>query len=359
MVKYVQQVTQLWDGERILNDDNVRAVAVWNIEHDGGRDGERLDAAVDVLREYRPDIWLRQETTYSHLDGRRRLFRIEEALGMRGFLAEPELNTTRPNAASTNPTAIFIRPETIQVVAEYAQRPYSQNAMTNIVVKFRGTKREVILASFHLSHADPDLRLSEARKLGNFGKDGQIAILGGDCNSYPEPGAPGEPELPDWPSIENKTLYVNRCWMAEDGRMVTDIRPDQILRKGDLLLDPMRYLAGRITEYNLKDCGTASLWRTDQGNRQRIDRAYMSTYLATAIVHTEVIADERVRAASDHALVMVYLDMMRLRYLLGDTEAAETPAVGALTGHGASLVSQVTPAVQGAAGRLVPAVSGL
>ncbi|WP_275559146.1 hypothetical protein [Streptomyces sp. 5-6(2022)] len=46
-------------------------VAVWNIEADGGRQGERRDLALDILAEHEPDVWLQQEAKHSGEGGQR------------------------------------------------------------------------------------------------------------------------------------------------------------------------------------------------------------------------------------------------------------------------------------------------
>jgi anti-sigma regulatory factor (Ser/Thr protein kinase) len=64
---------------------------------------------------------------------------------------------------------------------------------------------------------------------------------------------------------------------------------------------------------------TASLWRGDQGPRQRIDRMYATPRIAEALVRLEVIATEEVIEASDHALVMATFSFDTLRRALSRT----------------------------------------
>ena len=88
----------------------VRVISL-NLQKDGGADTQDgmhpqrwLDAHEGILVPRRPDVLLRQEATYSHLDDERRLRAAGDLLGMKGILT--------PNGSGRNPTALFLRPET-------------------------------------------------------------------------------------------------------------------------------------------------------------------------------------------------------------------------------------------------------
>ncbi|WP_062214543.1 hypothetical protein [Streptomyces sp. NBRC 109706] len=61
---------------------------------------------------------------------------------------------------------------------------------------------------------------------------------------------------------------------------------------------------------------TASLWRTDQGPPQRLDRMYCTRDLVSALLRLWVDDSSEVVACSDHALVLAEFDLERLRYAL-------------------------------------------
>ncbi|MCQ4084377.1 hypothetical protein NGB36_28300 [Streptomyces sp. RB6PN25] len=83
---------------------NTITVAVWNVEADGGRNGEHRDLVLDILSEHLPDIFLQQEAKFSRERGCARMHAAEERLGLRGFLSTPN-----PHADAGIASAVYVR----------------------------------------------------------------------------------------------------------------------------------------------------------------------------------------------------------------------------------------------------------
>ncbi len=298
-----------------ITDGTIR-VLTWNIEH-GGRDTDgsfhRRHLAWDVMAEYRPHLVLRQELTGADADGRRPLWEEANRLGLIPFLAPatPE---------SPNATGVLLDPAVFDVQAEYHHVTGSWHPICNPVVKLRGASKPISLASVHLCSYDPDTRAREARRLLFLADQGRSVLLGGDFNSYPHRVQDETVPLPDWSRVAN-TGHVERRTIWRGDQRVSDIEPDRILA-GERVLADGRVQPGVLTELGHHAAttlgqeqaldATASLWRTDEGTAQRIDRVYATPDIAAALDRFEVVADDAVREVSDHALLVAQFSTTRL-----------------------------------------------
>lgn len=167
--------------------ERVTRIVTLNLEFDGGPDGpdrrppERWRAAhEDLLAPLQPDLLLRQEMTYSHIDGNSRLHAAERALRMRGFIS--------PNGSGRNPTGLFVRPGTFDVVHQYEHLRTWRTPPTNIIGWLDGAPgRDIVMVSWHGAFNSPQGREREAEELSVFAdkmKQGKHIIGGGDCNEY-------------------------------------------------------------------------------------------------------------------------------------------------------------------------------
>ncbi|WP_245699922.1 endonuclease/exonuclease/phosphatase family protein [Streptomyces roseifaciens] len=288
----------------------------WNREHNGiGRDGsdDRWHLGVDLLARLKAHVVLRQELTGAHRNGGRALWAEASRLGRRiPFLvgATPE---------SPNRTGVFLDPALCEPAACYEHVTGMWHPVCNPVVRLDGTARPLSLASFHLCSHDPARRATEAKRLTTLGKPGMSAIIGGDTNSYPH--RPDEADwLPDWSTISDRSHFEHRTITAADGQRVSDTIPDEILAGEHHGLPPvfveLGYYAATALEQPQALTATASLWRTDQGPRQRIDRIYATPDVAAALTRLEVIDTDEVREASDHAVVVADFSLAALRHAL-------------------------------------------
>ncbi|WP_156207374.1 endonuclease/exonuclease/phosphatase family protein [Streptomyces lycii] len=307
-------------------DEDALRVVSWNIEHNGfgGGDNYRWCVAMEVLATLKPHIVLRQELTGAQEYGRRALWAEAAALGGPGrppFIAHLAPATRE----SPNPTGVYTDPALCET-AEYHEHVTGMwHPICNPVVRLRGAVSKLSLASVHLCSWDPAQREKEAKRLTILGKPGMATILGGDFNSYPHRIGDEKVLLPDWSQVKDRSHFEQRT-VPRGTRRVSDYRPDAILAGEHTGQPPLFTELGHYAATRLGQPGalepTASVWRTDQGPRQRIDRIYVTPQLAPALTRLEVIATDEVIEASDHAAVMATFSLSRLRRALVPTATA-------------------------------------
>lgn len=306
------------------DDADVVTVASWNVQHNGyaghtaGDDDRLRHLAHQVLLAHRPHIVLRQELTLAHLDGKRPLHEEGKKLGLSAVMAPgtPE---------SPNPTGVLFDPQLFALHAEYTHVTNGWHPICNPVLTLRGDSeatKPLSLASFHLCAHDPATRETEAKRLVTLGAQNRTAIIGGDCNSYPHRTSDERVPLPDWTEVKDPAHFEHRTIRTAAGR-VSDTIPDEVLASikpggGRVFVELGHHAATALDQPGGLDA-TASLWRTDQGHRSRIDRMYCTPDLASALLSLEVFADEAVAKASDHALIVATFDRAGFRRALTPT----------------------------------------
>ncbi|MGP4046839.1 endonuclease/exonuclease/phosphatase family protein [Streptomyces sp. 2A115] len=302
-----------------LDDDAFRVVS-WNVEHNGisnGGDDAKWHLAMDVLTELQPHVLLRQELTRADMYGGRAVWAEAARIGshMIPFLA----SATRESA---NPTGVYVDRNLLQPTELFEHRTSMWHPICNPVVQLSGAARKLSLASFHLCSFSPANRAVEAHRLVTLGKPGLETIIGGDCNSYPHRTADEIAALPDWSQIEDRSHFVHRT-IERNGKRLSDTVPDEILTGEHEGWPPvfvdLAHRAATVLGQPEALAPTASLWRGDQGPRQRIDRMYATPRIAEALVRLEVVATDEVIEASDHALVMATFSFDALRRALSRT----------------------------------------
>ncbi|MCB5911966.1 endonuclease/exonuclease/phosphatase family protein [Streptomyces pinistramenti] len=292
---------------------DVVRVGSWNMDHDGlARNGDdrRWTTGMQVLAPLGLHVLLRQEKTRAHAHGAERMWAEAAVLGGEGPTFIPFLPKATHESAS--PTCVYVDPLTFAPVKEPEHGTDMTHPISTPVVRLKGAPRNLTLGSIHLSSSCPDRRASESRYVTKLADE---ALVGGDWNS-PE-GWPNPRVTPtDWREVKDTRHFQHR---TIDG--VSDTRPDEILsgrRDGHppIYEELGRYAAQKLGQPQALE-PTASLWRTDQGPMQRIDRIYATPRLAPALLSLEVIATQAVREASDHALVVATFSLARLRDALG------------------------------------------
>ncbi|MBB5938675.1 endonuclease/exonuclease/phosphatase family protein [Streptomyces zagrosensis] len=286
--------------------DEIR-VLTWNVARNGrpgrGRP-DRSDLARSVLAQYRPHIVFRQEETGASEDGNRAL-RIEaNRLGLTPCLASTHHDS--PHA-----TAVLIDTNIFEIQAEYEQR-HAWHPIANPVVRLRGVGRELSLASIHLDPWSSIDRRREASHLLRLGQKGWSALIGGDTNCDPVP-AEGEVPHTDWadPAIDP---CLRQCRAIEsDGQWVSDTRPDKILRT---VFRELAHHAAARGQSTPDPYAPTSNWWSPVGLRTRVDRTYATDDVASTHISHEVIADDDVKTASDHGLLLDRFDTDRLHHVL-------------------------------------------
>lgn len=278
---------------KLPEDDEFRVVS-WNVEHNGisnsGDDG-RWHLAMDVLATLQPHVLLRQELTRANMFGGRAIWAESDRLGGHAaFLA-----SATPESA--NPTGVYVDRDLCRPTEFFEHRTGMWHPICNPVVRIKGAVEKLSLASIHLCSFDPATRASEAKRVATLGKPGMAAIVGGDMNS-----SSGHP-LPDWSQVEDRAHFEART-IERDGKRVSDTLPDEILAgeyegRPPVFVELGHYAATELGQASALE-PTASLWRTDQGTRQRIDRIYATPQVAAALTRLEVIVTDEVTEASDH-----------------------------------------------------------
>ncbi|MFW6724987.1 endonuclease/exonuclease/phosphatase family protein [Streptomyces sp. MAR4 CNY-716] len=289
----------------------------WNFENNGKKDAQRRFAGHQMLRDLDPDVVLRREMWDAADDGQQVMYAMEGILGLRGWLGEKSC------------TAIFARSELFAPVRVWSPGPIWVLPPTALTVQFipaGTTAMPMVLVSYHLNYASATNRLAEVEWLSTWadkkqpGPGGQDMVLpvlkGGDGNSFPVAGTPGDPALPELESIRDLPHRLHRSYVGPDGTRRMDDRPDEALRTAGLI-DVARYRA-QMGE-------TAAVARTvnaspTHGPDARIDRIYATPQLLPAVTGVDVI--EVPLDISDHHIVRVQLDADVLADILNQPYAA-------------------------------------
>ncbi|GAA4782331.1 endonuclease/exonuclease/phosphatase family protein [Streptomyces ziwulingensis] len=284
-------------------------VAVWNIEADGGRDGERRDFALDILAALKPDIVLQQEAKYSRERGGRLLHAAEKRLKLRGFLSAPN-----PDIDADIATAVYLRPGLFHIAE---QKPHAKPWWLHpchVQAQLGNCPLPLNLVSFHMCFFDAGQRLAEAQWLTTLAQPGMATMAAGDTNSYPQ--HPEPLPLPVWETVTDRAHMVQRTYVDAAGRRHSDTRPDGALTAAGFT-DLARHAANHCGPNSKRAlAATAGFTKPHQGGPQRIDRGYAAGGVQFALEHVEVIDNEDTRAASDHALVLYRYHRTRLEGVL-------------------------------------------
>ncbi|WP_405735104.1 endonuclease/exonuclease/phosphatase family protein [Streptomyces sp. NBC_01537] len=279
----------------------------WNFENNGKSDSRRRRAGDEKLKALNPDIVFRQELWDADANGRTIFNDQARALRLQGVLGESSC------------TAVFFNPAKFSVVRDWSQSrgPHWVLPPTALTLRYEDAGPEALpfnAVSYHLNYASATQRLLESEWLTTWADKGWStadgthvtlpAFLAGDNNSYPTPGGPGDPALPDLASIKNEPHRLHRSYAGPSGTQVPDTRPDAAFRMAGLK-DVALYWA------TAPHGAPAALSRTvnacdTHGPDSRVDRAYLTPELLPAVLGFEVIeVDEDL---SDHHILRFTLD---------------------------------------------------
>lgn len=178
-------------------------VMSWNTLYGGfdGDDGRRFKLQAEAITEVAPDILLIQEAKRFEVDGNCRLYQVERALGMRGFLA------LAPHTGQN--TAVFARPG-IEPVSFASDSIHFHHAAAIATLRVPDFDRPVTFISVHLCPVGVPMRLIEAANLVPHAAPDGMVLVAGDFNSISPHD--GEPEWGDLP------LHHRARYTAPDGK---------------------------------------------------------------------------------------------------------------------------------------------
>ncbi|MFD9815169.1 endonuclease/exonuclease/phosphatase family protein [Streptomyces sp. NPDC059080] len=231
----------------------------------------------------------------------RRFDATQELLGMRGFRS--------PTGQGRNPTGMFVREGTFEVISRHEQLAVWRTPPTNVVLRLRDAPpTPIVTVSWHNSYCSPNGREDEAYELSSLVDKVQAkyeddpnrrwaAFLGaGDCNEYPVPAGERVPEI-DWSSSEITDLVHrrHRARRQADGSWKSCTAVDELMLDCGMW-DPARYAAHQLGQIEAIDA-TAGHASDGQGGGQRIDRIYMDPWTVRAVLEVNVIDTTGV---SDH-----------------------------------------------------------
>lgn len=154
-----------------------------------GHDGGRFDAQMKLINEVQPDILLAQELKGFTENGMNRLFKMEERINMRGFIA-PALHTGQN-------TGVFIKP-TLKPVSVEIDSEHFHHAVVIATLTIPDSAKPLTIISAHLCPFGSHVRLREAAYLINHADDNAFTLVAGDFNSVSsyDPYPVGLDELP-------------------------------------------------------------------------------------------------------------------------------------------------------------------
>jgi len=142
-----------------------------------GRDGadeRRANAQIDLIRELQPDVFLMQEAKGFDANGGAWLYAMENAIGMRGFLA------LAPRTGQN--VAIFIR-DPLRPIGFEADSVNFHHALASLTVAMPGVERDITFVCAHLSPNGAEVRRREASYLTVRANSRQLTLITGDFNS--------------------------------------------------------------------------------------------------------------------------------------------------------------------------------
>ncbi|MGW1275515.1 hypothetical protein ACWD4V_00970 [Streptomyces tsukubensis] len=303
-------------------------VVFGNFELEGCGNPARREEYYDLLRGLDPHLIGRTEVRGVG-PGHDYLFAVEDALTPpgrphlrpRGILGGPAVADLR--------TAVFFRPDVFRPARRNNPQPPASvwgcppTSVDLSLTAHPAATRELVFTAAHHHYASPPARALEGQELTKAadrrdpadrtsefpnGRPREALIVL-DANSYPAPGVPGDTPPPAPDDVRDRSHVAHRFVLTEDGRHVPDTYSDRILRTAGME-DIARHLAlttGRT------DVLAPAAGYPDQGGPCRIDRAYGTKGLLTAVEDFRVV---QTTGLSDHPLLLISLSYRRLAEVL-------------------------------------------
>jgi endonuclease/exonuclease/phosphatase family metal-dependent hydrolase len=172
-----------------------------------GHDARRFDAQMKLINEVQPDILLAQELKGFTENGMERLFKMEERINMRGFIA-PAVHTGQN-------TGVFIKPNLKPISVEIDSEHF-HHAVVIATLTIPGSAKPLTVISAHLCPFGFHVRLLEAAYLINHADDNAFTLVAGDYNSV-------SPYDPDPAGIDELPSRFKARYVTPDGTIDTNV----------------------------------------------------------------------------------------------------------------------------------------
>jgi endonuclease/exonuclease/phosphatase family metal-dependent hydrolase len=165
-----------------------------------GNDDRRAHAQAELLNELKPDVFLMQEAKGFDTNGGAELYRLEQRIGMRGFLA------VAPRTGQN--IAIFIRTPLRPLSFETDSANF-HHTLAALKIAVPGHGQFITFISAHLCPNGPEVRRREAAYLAVRAAPDQLTLIAGDLNS----ASPHDPEPEDWAAL---AAHHRARYLADD-----------------------------------------------------------------------------------------------------------------------------------------------
>jgi endonuclease/exonuclease/phosphatase family metal-dependent hydrolase len=246
-----------------------------------GDDARRFRLQAEVIRRAKPDVLLLQEGKHFDRDGARRLFEVERAIGMRGFLA------VAPHTGQN--TAVFVG-ESVRPVSFDSDSVHFHHAAAFLTAEVPGAKAPVTFISVHLCPFAPHVRLTEAAYLVNHAAPERLALVAGDFNSV----SPFDPEPSGWGTLPP---HFRARYLSADGQTADRRTLASLYAAG---FADIAHRLGKHTDATVP----GAAFKGTEFIPFRSDYVLTSGALAERATSYSVVKDELTDMASDHYPVL-------------------------------------------------------
>lgn len=258
-------------------------VLTWNTLFAGydQNDDCRALAQIKQINELCPDIFLMQEAKGFDTNGAERLFKLEQQIKMRGFLA------VAPRTGQN--IVIFIR-EPLSPIAFNVESANFHHVLASLEVAVPGCKQPITFISVHLCPNGSEVRRREAAYLSVLAAPDKLTLISGDFNS----ASPHDPEPVDW---YNLSPHHRARYLADDLKSVDRSVLSSLEIAGWIDL-------GHYLDKNIVATVPTVKYQNTEFATMRCDYLLASKLLAPKAIKYEVIRNEITDCASDHYPIM-------------------------------------------------------
>jgi exodeoxyribonuclease-3 len=247
-------------------------------------DDTRLDLVIDVITAQAPDVLVLQELNHAEQFGHRVLHRLENATGLRGFLA---------TATTGFHVGVFV-PKRATVMQTRASDVEFHHAKLEVSIATTGGPLRIV--GTHLCPFGGDIRLAEAQRLGPYADARRMTLLMGDLNSL-DPGSEHSESLSRLPA------HIRVRHQLADGE-TTDTRAVATLLNAGFV-DLFRRFSAKENAYSVPTVGFGG----GEFSGARIDYILASEPVAERASGCSIVSGGNADVASDHYPVVADLDL--------------------------------------------------